>query len=167
MLFAFYASKEDASLSSNSICDKLPYGVIPHRRQYQEQAASGRGSQSVGPRSQSQPIRRFDAIRFSTIGTVQPRDPDAAARRRQIRLTATDKDDLSSGRARSLEDIGKVENVSDRYVGALMPLASLAPDIVARILAGTQPVELTASSLMTRVDFPLDWRDEKELHGMK
>jgi site-specific DNA recombinase len=71
--------------------------------------------------------------------------------------------ELAQGRVRSLEEIGKAENVSDRYVGALMPLAFLAPDIVARILSGTQPVELTATSLMTRVDLPPAWADQRAL----
>ena len=75
-------------------------------------------------------------------------------------------EDLSSGRARSLEDIGKADNVSDRYVGALMPLAFLSPEIVGRILCGTQPIDLTAVSLTTRVSIPLGWQDQKRLLGL-
>jgi len=72
-------------------------------------------------------------------------------------------DDLVSGRARSLGDIAKAEGVSDRYVSHLMPLAFLAPDIVAAILAGTQPVDLTAEALTKRTDLQLGWAEQKAL----
>ena len=71
--------------------------------------------------------------------------------------------ELAEGRARSLEELGRREEVSDRFVGALVPLAFLAPDIVAKILSGTQPVELTTTSLMTRVELPLAWADQRAL----
>ena len=45
-----------------------------------------------------------------------------------------------------------------------MPLAFLAPDIVEAILAGTQPVDLTAETL-TRRDLPLSWSEQKSLFG--
>jgi hypothetical protein len=41
----------------------------------------------------------------------------------------------------------------------------LAPDIVASILSGTQPVELTAEVLTKRVDLPLDWAEQRALLG--
>ncbi len=44
-----------------------------------------------------------------------------------------------------------------------MPLAFLAPDIVATILAGTQPVELTTEALMKRSELPLAWSDQRAL----
>lgn len=72
-------------------------------------------------------------------------------------------EDLSSGRSQSLLRIAQAEGVSDRYVGALMPLAFLAPDIVATILAGTQPVELTTEALMKRCELPLAWSDQRAL----
>ena len=39
-------------------------------------------------------------------------------------------EDLASGRVQSLIEIAEAEGVSDRYVGSLIPLAFLAPDIV-------------------------------------
>ena len=72
-------------------------------------------------------------------------------------------DDLSNGRVRSLAEIGRTENVSDRYVGALIPLAFLAPEIVTRILSGSQPVELTTAALMTRIDLPVAWTEQLTL----
>jgi site-specific DNA recombinase len=46
-----------------------------------------------------------------------------------------------------------------------MPLAFLAPDIVEAILAGTQPVDLTAETLTRRADLPLSWSEQKSLFG--
>lgn len=74
-------------------------------------------------------------------------------------------DDLVSGRAASLGAIARAEGCSDRYIGHLMPLAFLAPEIVEAILAGTQPVELTAETLTKRTDLPLDWAEQKALLG--
>jgi len=74
-------------------------------------------------------------------------------------------DDLLSGRAKSLRDIAESEGVSDRYVSHLMPLAFLSPDIIEAILSGSQPVDLTAETLIKRTDLPVDWVDQKALTG--
>lgn len=75
-------------------------------------------------------------------------------------------DDLSSGRALSILEIAEREGVSDRYVSHLIPLAFLAPDIVATILSGTQPVELTTESLTKRTDLPVRWSEQRSLLGI-
>jgi len=69
-------------------------------------------------------------------------------------------EDLATGRVPSLSEIAKKEGVSDRYVSHLIPLAFLAPDIVEVILAGTQPADLTAETLIKRVKLPLSWADQ-------
>ena len=48
-----------------------------------------------------------------------------------------------------------------------MPLAFLAPKIVEAILAGTQPVDLTAETLTKHANLPLSWPDQKPLFGFK
>ena len=73
--------------------------------------------------------------------------------------------ELSQGHARSLEEIGRREGVSDRFIGALMPFAFLAPEVVSRILSGTQPVELTSETLMKRVDLPFAWTEQEAILG--
>ena len=70
-------------------------------------------------------------------------------------------DDLITGRAPSLVGIAKAEGLSDRYVGHVMPLAFLAPDIVEAILAGTQPIDLTAEKLIKQTQLPLSWIKQK------
>ncbi len=74
-------------------------------------------------------------------------------------------EDLASGRAESIAEIAQAEGVSARYVGHLIPLAFLAPDIVARILSGTQPVDLTTENLTKRIDLPLAWTQQRTLLG--
>ena len=44
-------------------------------------------------------------------------------------------------------------------------VAFLAPDIVARILSGTQPVDLTTENLTKRIDLPLAWTEQWTLLG--
>jgi hypothetical protein len=74
-------------------------------------------------------------------------------------------EELASGRVRSLVEIAKAEGVTDRYVGHLVPLAFLAPDIVAAILSGTQLMDLTTETLTKRCDVPLAWSEQRALLG--
>ena len=62
-------------------------------------------------------------------------------------------------------EIAEAEGVTGRYVAHLVPLAFLAPDILARILAGTQPVELTTEELTKRVNLPLEWAEQRAVLG--
>jgi hypothetical protein len=75
-------------------------------------------------------------------------------------------DDLVSGRAASMVEIGKRESVGKRYVSRMIRLAFLAPAIVERIAEGRQPPELTAQFLSTgRGDLPLSWSAQEKLLG--
>jgi hypothetical protein len=75
-------------------------------------------------------------------------------------------EDLVTGRVQSLVEIAKAERVTRRYVARLLPLAFLAPDIIASVLAGSQPVHLTTEILTKRVDLPLDWEAQRPLLGV-
>jgi hypothetical protein len=72
---------------------------------------------------------------------------------------------LASGRARSLVEIAQAEGVTDGYVGQLIPLSFLSPDIVAGILSGTQPVDLTTQTLTKRTNLPLNLAEQRALLG--
>ncbi len=74
-------------------------------------------------------------------------------------------DDLKQGRVATLSDIARLESVSDRYISQVLPLAFLAPDITEAILDGRQPPELTAETLIKRIDLPLHWDDQRALLG--
>jgi site-specific DNA recombinase len=76
-------------------------------------------------------------------------------------------EDLVSGRAGSLVEVAKAEGVPESYVGRLVPLAFLAPDIVESVLAGTQPVHVTTELLTKRVDLPIDWTEQASLLGFE
>jgi len=65
----------------------------------------------------------------------------------------------------SLEQIAREENITPSYVSRIVRLKFLAPDIVAAILAGKQPPELTANKLMADTRLPLDWRDQRAALG--
>ena len=64
-------------------------------------------------------------------------------------------DEISTGKARSLAAIAAREGLTVRYVGRLIRLAFLAPEIVASIVEGRQPKTLTAEALTRRIELPL------------
>ncbi|HLO79246.1 MAG TPA: recombinase family protein [Magnetospirillum sp.] len=74
-------------------------------------------------------------------------------------------DDLIAGRISSLAAIAKRDGLSDSYVGHLLPLAFLAPDIVEAIVAGTHPADLTAEALVKHIELPLQWDQQKAVLG--
>jgi site-specific DNA recombinase len=51
------------------------------------------------------------------------------------------------------------------YAARLIRLNYFAPDIVAAILDGKQPVDLTANKLMADTRIPLDWRAQRAALG--
>jgi hypothetical protein len=66
-------------------------------------------------------------------------------------------DELRTGKASSLAAIAARERLAVRYVGRLIRLAFLAPDIVESIVEGRQPTTLSAEALTRRVELPLSW----------
>jgi site-specific DNA recombinase len=70
-------------------------------------------------------------------------------------------EDLASQRENSLTEIAAREGVTDRYVGQLLPLALLSPDIIEAIAAGIQPPHMTAKRLIARAGrLPLEWSEQ-------
>jgi len=72
-------------------------------------------------------------------------------------------DQLVSGEAASLNAIAAREGLSYRFVGKIVRLAFLAPEIVEAIGEGRQPPELSAELLTKHLQLPLDWNDQKRL----
>ncbi len=64
-----------------------------------------------------------------------------------------------------MHDIAKREKVTDSYVSRIVTLGFLAPDIIAAILEGTAPAELTANRLQAPHDLPLDWPSQRQILG--
>jgi DNA invertase Pin-like site-specific DNA recombinase len=70
-------------------------------------------------------------------------------------------DELSTGKSKSLAAIAAREGLAVRYVGRLIRLAFLAPDIVESIVEGRQPTTLTAEALTRRIELPLSWCSQR------
>lgn len=54
---------------------------------------------------------------------------------------------LESGAAATLHDIALAEDVSDRYVGRMIRLAYLAPDVLEQIVVARRPISVSISEL--------------------
>ena len=62
---------------------------------------------------------------------------------------------LEGGECATIREIAAVEKINETYVGRVLRLTLLAPNVVEEILAGRQPAALTLTVLMRR--FPLLW----------
>src|SRR5580658_4588981 len=65
----------------------------------------------------------------------------------------------------SLEEVASQQSMGAPYAARLIRLNYLAPDIVAAILDGKQPVALAATKLMADTRLPLDWRAQRVALG--
>ena len=91
--------------------------------------------------------------------TPQPQKPLVAALAKGLKWQKT----LEGGQAKSLEALAKREGVDRSYIRRLLRLATLAPDIVESILAGTEPGGLSLRTLSK--DIPLMWDEQRRLFG--
>ena len=72
---------------------------------------------------------------------------------------------LQSGQAESVRELAAAERVSRAYMGRVLRLAFLAPDIVEAILEGTQPVTLSTKRQLLHQNLPFRWSDQHRLLG--
>ena len=84
--------------------------------------------------------------------------------RRETLLTAIGKaqqwvDGLAQGRTTTFAQIARLEGKVERHVRLLAPLAFLSPRIVAAIMDGTAPTDLTATSLARAL--PYSWAEQE------
>jgi hypothetical protein len=68
---------------------------------------------------------------------------------------------LSDGRYASISEIAAAEKIDRGYVGSILRLALLAPDIVEAVLNGQQPPEMGLPLLME--PFPLAWNEQRQM----
>jgi hypothetical protein len=66
---------------------------------------------------------------------------------------------LEDGRYRSLRELAAAEGVDRSFVGRVLQLMLLAPDIVGAILDGRQPAGMTLPALTK--PFPAEWREQR------
>jgi site-specific DNA recombinase len=58
-----------------------------------------------------------------------------------------------------------LSDYSRRYLGQLVRISWLAPDIIAAIMDGTQPANLTGRKLTRANAIPLDWPNQRKMFG--
>jgi hypothetical protein len=66
---------------------------------------------------------------------------------------------LEDGTHATIAEIAAAEKINESYVGRVLRLTLLAPDIIEAILAGRQPSAITLAVLTT--PFPLLWKDQR------
>jgi hypothetical protein len=66
---------------------------------------------------------------------------------------------LENGTYITIREIAAAENINESYVGRVLRLTLLAPDLVEAILGGRQPAGLQLEELLKR--FPVDWREQR------
>ena len=65
---------------------------------------------------------------------------------------------LENGTHATIAEIAAAEKINESYVGRVLRLTLLAPDIVEAILGGRQPAEMTLSVLMR--PFSVNWHQQ-------
>ena len=69
------------------------------------------------------------------------------------------RDMLESGEYATIREIAAAEKINETYVGRVLRLTLLAPDIVEAILNGRQPARLQLHHLLQR--FSVGWRQQR------
>lgn len=68
---------------------------------------------------------------------------------------------LESGTHSTIKEIAEAEDIAETYVGRVLRLTLLAPDIVETILGGSQPPGTTLPLLLR--PFPTEWSRQRRL----
>jgi hypothetical protein len=71
---------------------------------------------------------------------------------------------METGVCATVEEIATAEKINTSYVGRVLRLALLAPDIVESILDGRQPAAMTLAVMLKR--FPVAWREQEIAIGV-
>jgi hypothetical protein len=76
-------------------------------------------------------------------------------------------EEIATGKAQTFREIAGRENVSDAFVGQVVELAFLAPNLKTMIMEGRQPPELTADHLLKKLcPLPMSWDQHPALTGL-
>jgi hypothetical protein len=68
---------------------------------------------------------------------------------------------LENGTYATIAEIAAAESINESYVGRLLRLTLLAPDLVEKILCGRQHAKMTLTTLMQ--PFPVDWKAQQSV----
>lgn len=100
------------------------------------------------------------------IGNQEHREPDPNHHLIMLIAKAHEYlEKLTNGTASSISELAKQEGGNASRISRHLRLTFLAPDIIESILAGTQPVDLTAEKLRRLIDMPGSWQEQRELLG--
>ena len=66
----------------------------------------------------------------------------------------------------NIQELAQLEQMDRSYMGKIIRLTTLAPDIVESILAGLQPRDLTLKDLI-RNTIPVDWNEQRKMFGFR
>ena len=93
--------------------------------------------------------------------------PEMKPESRDALLTAIAKargwiDDIRLGRIASFAEIAKREGQGERHIRLLAPLAFVSPRIIAAIVDGTAPADLTVTGLAKAL--PYSWAEQEQTH---
>jgi hypothetical protein len=69
------------------------------------------------------------------------------------------RDMLEDGEYATIREIAHAEKINETYVGRVLRLTLLAPEVVEAILSGRQSTHLQLETLMKR--FPVDWTEQR------
>jgi hypothetical protein len=69
------------------------------------------------------------------------------------------RDMLESGEYATIREIAAAEKINEAYVGRILRLTLLAPDIVESILGGRQPAELPLQDLLSPI--AIEWHSQR------
>jgi site-specific DNA recombinase len=72
---------------------------------------------------------------------------------------------IEAGSHPTVRELAAACGKDERYIAQRLPLAFLSPRIVAAILDGRQPVELTAQELVHGTSLPLSWTEQERVLG--
>jgi site-specific DNA recombinase len=72
-------------------------------------------------------------------------------------------EDLKAGRAKGIADLARMSKCSSAHVSRRISLAFMAPDIVEKIMSGSQPIELTPERLKKACPLPVPWEEQRAL----
>jgi len=109
-------------------------------------------------------VRRGTDVRL-VIGGADPaanRDPRLVKLMVDARVSY---ERLIASTAASLDELAAECGHSRKHLSRLLRLATLAPDIVAAILDGRQPAQLSRIVLLEAADLPIDWIEQRARFG--
>jgi len=72
---------------------------------------------------------------------------------------------LEGSTGQSVAELAAQHGLSRDYFGVLLRIAYLAPDIIAAILDGHQPLQLTRQRLARTTNLPIDWQGQRDILG--